>query len=142
MHRSIVLALAASALPTFVCAQALPFVRSQPQVRGFANDHTNVPLLSPDRVVVRYGKAVSKDALESLAREMPVVLATRVASGPVFERTYGFPGSEIDLIAKGAIPAGSLTGPKASLLLRMLLARDLPPEALRQAIRDAGTEAG
>lgn len=80
--------------------------------------------------------------VESLAREMPVVLATRVASGPVFERTYGFPGSEMDLIAKGAIPAGSLTGPKASLLLRMLLARGLSAEALRQAIRDAGCDAG
>jgi serine protease len=81
MHRSIVLALAASALPTFVCAQALPFVRTQPQVRGFANDHTGAPLLSPDRVVVRYGKAVSKEALESLSREIGLPIVDRGLNG-------------------------------------------------------------
>jgi len=73
------------------------------------------------------------ERLQRLAQAMPVVLATRVASGPVFERTYGFTGSETDLIARGAIPGGYLPGPKACLLLRLLIASKLRDEALRSA---------
>jgi L-asparaginase len=71
--------------------------------------------------------------VERLAAAMPVVLATRVASGPVFQNTYGFPGSEMDLIARGAIPGGYLTGVKACLLLRLLIAGGATGEALRAA---------
>jgi L-asparaginase len=69
----------------------------------------------------------------SLVEKMPVVLATRVASGPVFTRTYGFPGSEMDLIARGAIAGGCISGVKACLLLRLLLANQLQGEQLRSA---------
>lgn len=65
-----------------------------------------------------------------LAAAMPVVLATRVAAGPVFEKTYGFPGSEMDLIARGAIPGGYLAGGKACLLLRLLIANGLAGDEL------------
>ncbi|MGN6388598.1 MAG: asparaginase [Burkholderiaceae bacterium] len=71
--------------------------------------------------------------VSELTATMPVVLATRVASGPVFTRTYGFPGSETDLLARGAIPGGSITGNKACLLLRLLIAAGLEGEALRAA---------
>jgi L-asparaginase len=56
-----------------------------------------------------------------LVATMPVVLATRVHTGPTFTRTYGFAGSESDLLARGVIGAGTLTGLKARLLLMLLL---------------------
>lgn len=77
--------------------------------------------------------AVLADRVSQLVAAMPVVLATRVAAGPVFERTYGFPGSEMDLIARGAIPGGYLAGGKACLLLRLLLATGLVGEPLKLA---------
>jgi L-asparaginase len=69
--------------------------------------------------------------LADLASTMPVVLGARVPAGPVFTRTYGFPGSETDLIGKGLIPSGLLGGVKARLLLSLLLRCGLPPEDLR-----------
>ena len=55
--------------------------------------------------------------LGDLAAKVPVVLASRAMTGPVFTRTYGYPGSEIDLIARNIVPAGYLSGLKARLLL-------------------------
>lgn len=56
-----------------------------------------------------------------LAQRMPVILASRSMTGPVFTKTYGYPGAEIDLISRGLIPAGYLSGLKARLLLGILL---------------------
>jgi L-asparaginase len=50
-----------------------------------------------------------------------VVIASRSMTGPVFSETYGYPGGEIDLIKRGAIPSGYLSGLKARLLLGLLL---------------------
>ncbi|WGD29350.1 asparaginase [Ancylobacter sp. WKF20] len=56
-----------------------------------------------------------------VAAHLPVLLASRTLSGPAFERTYGYPGSEIDLIGRGALAAGFLPGPKARLVLMLAL---------------------
>ncbi|HPF45658.1 MAG: asparaginase [Alphaproteobacteria bacterium] len=55
--------------------------------------------------------------LDRVIAKMPVILCSRTAEGPVFENSYGYPGAEIDLIARGLVPAGILDGPKARLYL-------------------------
>jgi L-asparaginase len=60
--------------------------------------------------------------LESVARRMPVVLASRTGSGEVLRDTYGFPGAERDLLTRGLVPAGMLDALKVRVLLSLLLA--------------------
>lgn len=60
-------------------------------------------------------------ALEDSARHIPVVLASRTGAGEILSRTYGFPGSEIDLQRRGVVRAGWLDAPKAKVLLTLLL---------------------
>ncbi|HEX2988534.1 MAG TPA: asparaginase [Chloroflexota bacterium] len=61
------------------------------------------------------------EGLGRLAAAMPVVLASRTGGGPMMEHTYGFPGSESDMLGRGLISAGILDGPKARILLWLLL---------------------
>jgi L-asparaginase len=72
-------------------------------------------------------------AITALAATMPVVLTSRVRAGFIFRDTYGFAGSERDLIARGVIPAGHLTPSKARLLLSLLLSAGSGVEEVRSA---------
>jgi L-asparaginase len=77
--------------------------------------------------------SVTVEALEDLAGKMPVILASRTRSGEVLRSTYGFPGSEVDLLERGLISAGPLDGPKARLFLTLLLRSG----ATREEIKDS-----
>jgi L-asparaginase len=66
--------------------------------------------------------AAMVEGLAELVTSMPVVLASRTGSGVVLESTYGFDGSEIDLLSRGLMSAGALDGPKARVALSLALA--------------------
>lgn len=73
------------------------------------------------------------DAVGEIAAQVPVILASRTLTGPVFTRTYGYPGSEIDLIGRGVIAGGYLSALKARLLLTLALASHWNREQISQA---------
>ena len=55
------------------------------------------------------------------AERIPVVMTSRTRTGPVLRQTYGFPGSERDLRARGVLSCGPLNALKARILLLALL---------------------
>ena len=86
----------------------------------------NILELGYDGVVIAgFGAGhVSKSwagAVEKIAERIPVIIATRTGSGSTAQSSYGFIGSEMDLIRKGASMAGFLCPRKARILLWMLV---------------------
>jgi L-asparaginase len=76
-------------------------------IEGFGGGHVPMSMVEP---------------LTQLATLMPVVLASRAGAGVVLTSTYGFAGSEIDLLRRGLIAAGALDGLKARVALSLALA--------------------
>ena len=76
-------------------------------VEALGGGHVPAPLVQP---------------LVRLAREVPVVLASRAAWGEIMSSTYKFAGSEKDLLQHGLTSSGWLDSKKARVLL-LLLAR-------------------
>ena len=78
-------------------------VRAPPAIvlEGFGGGHVPLTLL---------------DAIDdAVAAGIAVVIAPRVPGGRNLERTYRMPGAETDLIDRGVIPAGHISGHKARL---------------------------
>lgn len=75
-------------------------------VAGFGAGHVSAPMA---------------EAVGRAAARMPVVFASRTGSGPTGRAMYGYSGSEMDLVARGAIAAGWLPPVKARLLLWSVL---------------------
>lgn len=64
------------------------------------------------------------DSIERLARKIPVVLTSRADDGQICTQTYGYAGSETDLLGRGVIAGGSLHPLKARILLALCLRED------------------
>lgn len=80
--------------------------------------------------------ATMAETLGELSVRMPVVLTSRIGIGPTFRETYGFAGSEIDLISRGLISGGAIGPFKARLLLQMLLAAGKDADAVRKTFSE------
>ncbi len=81
------------------------------------------------------------EALGGLARDIPVVYASRTRDGAVLEKTYGSPGAELDLIERGCVPSGQLTALKARVLLTLLLRSGHPRDKAEAMLMAEGAAA-
>jgi L-asparaginase len=67
------------------------------------------------------------------AARIPVILSTRTGAGSVLRHTYGYPGSERDLLDRGLIQSGFLDPAKSRVLLTLLLANDADRDRIAAA---------
>jgi L-asparaginase len=82
---------------------------------------------------------VAADAIQSLeahARRIPLIFASRTGAGRTLSVSYGYPGSETDLITRGLIPAGALDARKARILLLILLSANASHAQIARTFAD------
>ncbi|CAK00706.1 asparaginase [Bartonella tribocorum] len=63
------------------------------------------------------------DLVQQYAQKIPIIIASRCCNGSTTRITYGYKGSETDMIASGALMSGYLSAVKARLLLWAFLAQ-------------------
>ena len=80
--------------------------------------------------------------LAKVASRVPVVLASRTNSGEMLRSSYGYPGSETDLLAHGLISASSIDAAHATVLLRLLLMARVDSAALSWCFEQASHPSG
>lgn len=80
-------------------------------------------------------RGAANEAKAIAANGQIVVLTSRVGRGEGLQKTYGFVGSETDLISHGVLSAGWLPGPKARIVVELLLANSSAARATER-IRD------
>ncbi len=75
-------------------------------------------------------------SLEEIAKQIPVILSTRIGVGDALTSTYtGYPGSEMSLLEKGLISAGFLDGRRSRILLTLLLMSDCSIDEIKNAFK-------
>jgi L-asparaginase len=74
-------------------------------------------------------------ALRERREGLPVAFVVRPGRGHLLRSTYGFEGSERDVLATGVIEAAALSAPAARMLLLAALAGGLDGEVLRAVFR-------
>lgn len=82
------------------------------------------------------------DAFAEILRTIPVVMSTRSGTGEPLRSTYAFAGSETDLRSRGVISSGVLDGPKARVLLTLLLAAGVSQTEIADAFVVHGMQSG
>ncbi|MEV5900058.1 MULTISPECIES: asparaginase [unclassified Streptomyces] len=130
--------------PKLAPRNGTPDVRTAIYTVGLGDDGTLLSALSAQAdglVVAAFGAGhvpmACVEALSHSAKLMPVVLASRTGSGPVLRQTYGFPGSESDLLARGLISGNTLDPVKARILLQLLLMAGAEKDQIAQAFDTA-----
>ena len=81
------------------------------------------------------------EAIERVARQIPTILASRTPAGELLRNSYGYAGSETDLLGRGLISAGALSATKARILLRLLLAAGVRRDQIARCFAEAAEPA-